>query len=168
MLTDIEYPSLEFVALNMREVDRVEIFNLLDHDNPLQFAQQAWHALKNNGRGRIAWWAGKPAAVIGLIEDRPRIWQISMFGTEDLPHAAFPCMRWARETLREFREPPFNGRRLQCDSRIGHDEAHKFLRALGAKEEGPPMVHYGKDGGDYQRFVWLIGDNDHVLKKGAE
>jgi hypothetical protein len=164
-LTDIDYDSVMCVALNMREVDEVEILNVLDIDTKYDFGRLAFGALRNSGRGRVAWHKGRPAAVIGLIEERPRIWQITMFGTDDLRHVAFLCMRWARETLREFASPPFNGRRLHCDSRVGHDEAHRFLRALGACEEGPPMKHFGKDGGDYQRFVWLIGENDHVLSR---
>lgn len=165
VLSDISLPAIEYICLNMRSCDREEIYNILPHDSPIRLAWEAYCLINNNGRGRVAWHQGKPAAVISLTEDRPAIWQISMFGTDDFKNVAFPCMRWARETLRELASPPMNGRRLQCDSRVGHEEAAKFLLALGAQKEGPPMRHYGKDGGDYQRFVWLIGDNDHVLRR---
>jgi hypothetical protein len=163
MLTDISYQSLEFIALNLRECDKVEIFNLLDTDSPLAFAWEAHRLLRNSGRGRIAWHNGRPAAWIGLIEMIPGVFQITMGGTDDLPKVAFECMRWARETIAEFTQPPFNGWRLYCDSRTGpeYEEQHRFLRALGAKEEGPPVMK-GKDRGVYQCFVWLFGDNGHV------
>lgn len=167
MLTDLSFSAIEYICLNMREVDRQEIYGILDHDNALQLSWEAFSLLRNKGRCRIAWHAGKPAAWIGLIEPRPKVWEITMAGTDDLKAVAFECMRWARDTIPELIAPPHNGRRLQCDSRVGHEEAHAFLRTLGAKPEGPPMQHYGKDGGAYQRFVWLFGENGFVEKGKA-
>lgn len=162
-LSEITLPDLEYVCLNMRPEDREEILNIRPHDNLLMLAWEAAALIRNMGRGRVAWFQGRPAAVIAVTEDRSGVWQIMMFGTEFLPSVAFPCMRWARETMREL---VGNGtcRRLQCDSRVGHDEAWRFLMALGAEKEGPPMRGFGRDGGDYQRFVWLAGENDHVLR----
>lgn len=163
-LSEVTLNALTVICLNMREADRLEIMNVVAHDSPVRLAQEAYGMITNMGRGRIAWHNQKPAAVIFLVEERPKVWQIGMFGTDDTKAVAFPCMRWAREQLRELEQPPMNGRRLQCDSRVGHVEAEKFLLALGAHKEGPPMRHFGKDGGDYQRYIWLIGDNDHVLR----
>ena len=39
---------------------------------------------------------------------------------------------------------------------------------LGAKQEGEPMRHFGKDGATYYRFVWLYGENSQVLDKSNE
>jgi hypothetical protein len=161
-LSDITLPDLEFVCLNMREVDRIEVLGVRPHDNLLMLAWEAAALIRNQGRGRIAWANGKPAAVVAVTEDRAGVWQIMMFWTEDFKAVAFACMRWARETLRELVGTGLC-RRLQCDSRVGHDEAWRFLMALGAEKEGPPMRGFGKDGGDYQRFVWIKGENDHVL-----
>jgi len=58
------------------------------------------------------------------------------------------------------------GHRLQCDSRVGHDEAHKMLVAIGARPEGPPMQGYGKDNSAFQRFVWLKETDSAVLEPG--
>jgi hypothetical protein len=164
MLTDIALPSIEFIALNLRAQDREEIFALLDHDSPLMLAWQAFGLMRNKGRARIAWHQGKPAAWIGIVEERPGVWQITMAGTDDLPKVAFACMRWARETIAEFTQPPLNGWRLYCDARCGpaHEEQHRFLRALGAREEGAPRM-LGKDRGMYQTYVWLYGENGAVV-----
>jgi hypothetical protein len=167
MLTEITLHSLTYLCLNMREVDRVEIMGMMEHDNPVQLAHEAHWLFGNKGRARIAWYRGRPAAIIGLTEDRKGVWHISMFGTDDFKAVAFECMRWARKTITELLQPPFNGRRLQCDSHIDHHEAHKFLRALGATAEGPPMRHYGKDGSAYQRYVWIAGENYELVKSHA-
>lgn len=162
-LSDLSYMAFEFIALNMRAIDRKEIYNLLDTDSPIAFAWEAHRTILNNGRGRIAWHNGKPAAWVGLFEMRPRVWQVTMGGTDDLPKVAFQCLRWLRDTIPELVKPPLNGYRLQCDARCGPEyaENHKFLRSLGAKEEGPPRM-IGKDQGVYQCFVWLLGENGEI------
>jgi hypothetical protein len=164
VLTEIDLDSVQFIAFNMRDTDKEEIFNILEYDCAYRFGWEAFTIFNSKGRARIAWHQGRPAALIGLVEERPAVWNISMFGTNDLKLVAFECMRWARTNIPELIAPPHNGRRLQCDSRVGHEDAHKFLRALGAEPEGPPMRHYGKDGGDYIRFVWIFGANGLVEK----
>lgn len=168
MLTDLSYSALEYVAFNLREADREEIYNLLDTDSPLVFAWEAFHAMQNKGRGRIAWHNGRPVAWIGFIEMYPRVWQITMGGTDELPKVVFECLRWIRDTIPELLAPPLNGYRLYCDARVGplHDEQHKFLRALGALPEGPAR-QIGKDRGVYQCYVWLEGENGFVRNDKA-
>ena len=165
MLTEIDLPALEFICLNLRAVDAREIYNVVDHDNPMLLAHQAHYMAVTKGRGVIAWWKGKPAACIAFTEERPTVWLISMFGTDDFRNVAIDCMRWARRTAVEMIAER-KGRRLQCDSHIEHEEAHKFLTVLGARREGPPMKHYGKDGSDYIRFVWIAEDNG-IISLGA-
>lgn len=166
MLAEIDITSLDYICLNLRDVDKREVFGVVDHDNPIMLAFQAHYIGCTKGRGRIAWHNGRPAAFIAFCEERPSVWTISMFGTDDFKAVAFECMRWARETAADLIANR-NGRRLQCDSHIEHHEAHKFLTALGAVPEGPPMKCFGKDGSDYQRFVWIKGENDHVLRKAT-
>lgn len=164
MLTEITIGSLEYIASNLREPDRLEIMNLMPHDSPVMFAWQAHTMIRDHGRGRIAWHDGRPAACVSFIEYRPTVWQISLFGTNQFRSVAVECLRWIRDTAPELRDE-FGGFRLQCDSRIGHDEAAKFLAALGATKEGPPMRHFGKDGSSYQRWVWLADEDTPLLRK---
>ena len=165
ILTEIDIQALDYICLNLRDVDKREIYNVLDHDNPIMLAFQAHYVGVSKGRGRIAWWDGRPAVYIAFCEDRPGVWTISMFGTDDFKSVAFECMRWARATIPELINER-NGRRLQCDSHVEHHEAHRFLTALGAVKEGPPMKHYGKDGSDYQRYVWIAEDNGIISLRG--
>lgn len=160
-LTDVDYLALEFICLGMRESDKAEIYALRNYDNPLQLALDAHAAIRNMGRGRIAWVNGKPAAVAALTEEWPGVWYIWMFGTEDLKAAAVPLMRWFRHEAKDILTV-CKGHRLHCDSKWDHYEAHKMLKAMGAREEHR-FPKYGKDGEDFIRFVWLAGEDDAVL-----
>ena len=157
------YHALQSICLNLREVDAVEIYNLRPHDSWRKLAMEAWHMMTNEGRGVVAWIGPHPVATVGFVERWPGTWEIMMFGTDDLPKVALPLMQWARKQIKDL-VANHGGRRLQCDSRMGHDEAHKFLRALGAVEEGPPQECFGADGSSYQRFVWIWGRNSEVAE----
>ena len=163
MLTDIDYTALEFVIMNMRDCDKEEIYALRDHDNPLQLAMEAHAAIRNKGRGRISWVNGRPAAAAAFTEEWPGVWYVWMFGTEDFKAAAIPLLRWVRHEANDILSV-CAGHRLHCDSMVGHDEAHKMITAMGGLPEGPPMRRLGKNKEDFQRFVWLRGENEAVLK----
>jgi RimJ/RimL family protein N-acetyltransferase len=165
MLTDIDLDSLMYIVFNMRPEDKEEIYALLPHNEPYQLGWEAFMLFRNKGRSQIAWHQGKPAAVIAITECRKGVWEISMFGTEDFKSVALPCMRWARDTIPDL-IINHHGRRLQCDSHANHEAAHRFLKALGARPEGPPMKYYGKDGSAFIRFVWLFGENGFVSQNG--
>lgn len=165
MLTDPDLMSIEFLALNMRERDRAEVFGMLTHDNPCQFAWEAYHIVLNQGRGKVAWFNGKPAAFAAFTEQWPGVWSVWMLGTDDFKKAALPLLRWFRHEANDILTV-CKGHRLQCDSRADYEEAHKMIVGMGGIQEGPPMRRYGKDGSDYVRFVWLNGENDAVLKPG--
>lgn len=163
-LAEMDIQSLSYVCMNLRASDRDEIFGLRPHDSPLVLAYEMHAAMRNSGRGRIAWHDGKPTAVVGFAEFWPGTWQVILAATPDFRHVARDCLRWVRQTATDLIEN-HGGRRLQCDSHIEHEEAHRFLKALGAIPEGPPMKRYGKTGDAYQRFVWLAGMNDHFITK---
>lgn len=147
----------------MRDQDWQEISALLPHNGRIRFAWEAYHHVLNNGRGRVAWHSSKPAAFAAFTERHPGVWDVWMLGTPDFKSAAMPLLRWFRTEANEILSV-CSGHRLQCDSRVGYDEAHKMIRAMGGIAEGPPMRKYGKDGADYQRFVWINGENDAVLR----
>jgi len=147
----------------MRAQDWQEISALLQHDSRIRFAWEAYHYVLNNGRGKVSWHRQKPAAFAAFTERHPGVWDVYMFGTDDFRSAAMPLLKWFRSEANDILSV-CAGHRLQCDSRCGYDEAHKLIRAMGGIQEGTPMRKYGKDGADYQRFVWLNGENDAVLR----
>lgn len=165
-LADLDQHSVEYVCLRLRSADRMEVLGLAEHNSPVRLGYEVLTTLRNHGRGRVAWHAGEPAAVIGFAEYRPGVWQAVLLGTDQFPAVARDCLRWFRATARELRDT-LGARRVQVDSHIDHGDAHKFLRALGAVPEGPPMQQYGKNGDAYQRFVWFAHQNDQFISRRA-
>jgi hypothetical protein len=165
-ITDLDVTSVEYVCINLRHMDRLEVLNLADHDSSVRLAQEVYFTLRNQGRGRIVWHDGKPAAIVGFAEFRKGVWQAILLGTDDFRAVAKDALKWFRITGQEIRDV-LGARRVQCDSHINHWEAHRFLRALGAQQEGPPMLAYGKDGSAFIRFVWFARQNDQWLKRKA-
>jgi hypothetical protein len=163
-LTEITHIDLEDIAFRMRESDRVEIFNLKDYDNPYQLAWEAYSVVTRSGRGRIAWWKGRPTAVFAFTAHHANLWDVWMFGTDEFRNVAIDLLRYARREANEILTV-CNAKRLQCDAREGHPDAHKMLRAMGGVPEST-MRFFGKDGGHYVRYVWINGENDAVLKSG--
>lgn len=163
MLTDIDILSVEYICLNMREDDKREILAMRPHDSQVMLAWEAYHMIRNNGRGRIAWHDGRPAALAAFTEAWPGHWNVWMFGTKDFRAAAVPLIRWIRDEAREILSV-CKGLRLECDSIADHDEAHKMIRALGGKAESE-MRNYGKGGETFIKFVWLPNVNDAVLSR---
>lgn len=162
MLTDLDLHSVEYICLNMRERDRIEIMGLRPHDSAIRLAWEAYHHIINSGRGKVAWANGKPAAMAAFVESHPGVWDVWMCGTTDFKAAAVPLLKWFRTEANEILTV-CKGHRLQCDSRADYDEAHKMIKAFGGVAEST-LRRYGKDGSDYIRFVWLNGENDAVLR----
>lgn len=163
MITDLTYLHMEYICLHMREKDAEEILALRSHDSRVLLGWELFHHIDRCGRGAIAWHNGKPAAFAALCEHWGGVWEAFMAGTDDFKAVAMPLARWFRNTANDIIEH-HKGHRLQCESRVGYDEAQAYIKALGGVEEGPPMRKYGKDGSDYQRFVWIKGENDQALR----
>ena len=166
VMRPLDLNALTWICLNLREQDQAEIYGQRPHDNPLRLAHEAHTALTHMGRGKIAWHAGQPAAVIGFYERWPGMWEAVSFGTENYKDVGVELMRAGRAMARDILTE-FGANRLQADSRVDNLEAHKFIRILGGTPEGPPMRAYGKDGSDYQRLVWLNERDRGLVVKEA-
>lgn len=157
-LTPVTLGALEQICHRLRATDADEILNLRPHDSWALLALEAHYCLTVRGRGVIAWVHGMPAAVIGFGELRPGVWDAVSFGTDAYKDAGVVLMRAGRRMARDILSDPVLGaRRLQADAKASNTRAHQFIRALGGVPEGI-MRSYGKDGSDYQRFVWLRDD----------
>lgn len=150
----ISLAAVEYICLNMREIDRAEVFGMRGHDNPLWLAREVVQAACH-GKAAISEFRGRPSALIGVSPMWPGVWAAWCFGTDDWRKSAVDLTRY---TLRELR--PFvlqRAHRLQCESRIDHSEAHRWLMSLGAKPDGI-LQGYGRDGSDYIMFSWSNRD----------
>ena len=73
MLSPVDVTSIEYLAFNLRECDRAEVFAMRPYDNPLRLAWDANHMILNTGRGTIAWHKGKPIM---------KLWQLEHYDVE--------------------------------------------------------------------------------------
>lgn len=96
----------------------------------------------------------KPVAIGRLVEARPNVITLAFFATPKLKLIGKPLTRFIRQRLLE----PIKAagvHRIECVSMVGHTEAHRWIRALGLREEGQPMQGYGKNGEAFQAFSWV-------------
>jgi hypothetical protein len=60
----------------MRAEDEAEIDVVRPYDNPYLLAWEAYHMVRDNGRGRIAWHQDNPVAFAAFTEVWPGWWQV--------------------------------------------------------------------------------------------
>jgi len=162
MIRPLELHAVEMVCLNMREADRLEVYPIAPHDSPLRLAAETVIAVRNQGRGAVAWHDGRPHGVMAFVERWPGVWDAIAYGTDKWSAVSVSLVRWAHRELRQLQQTGLI-QRLEACSRFGNTDVEKFLLRLGAAKEGPPMLLFGKDGAAYQRFVWLKETRANVL-----
>jgi len=153
--------NLAFIACNMRQADRSEIYNVIGHNNPFILAGQTLDAT-GMGVGCVAYAGSLPVGVIGACGVHPGVCCAFAYGTDDFPRVALSLTRYALTVIRPWlKDQGFH--RLECKSRFDHVHAHRWLRLFGMANEGT-LTGYGSDGSDYFQF----GVSTHVLRKNAK
>ncbi|MBT9169345.1 MAG: hypothetical protein DDT19_02704 [Syntrophomonadaceae bacterium] len=142
------------VALNMREVDRLEISATRWSESPWDFAVDAsqfpgasWSALLD----------GEPVAIGGIALLQPGIGQAWMVGTDKLPQVGLMLTRFCRDVAHRMLTEDSGIHRIQAFSAGFHTEAHAWLRAVGL-DSTQPLLKYGKGGEDFLLFYGLRKD----------
>ena len=150
-----EWLALEYIAFNLRQADKDEIFNNLHDANALELTAIVMQAVSRKGVSWVASLDGRPAAVLAVFEQWRGNWQIASFGTDNYHRAAVALKPKYYEAVDYARTN--GGRRLECRSRFVHSSAQRLLGALGFTAEGT-LRRYGADGSDYVQFARLLGD----------
>ncbi|WP_271896307.1 hypothetical protein [Candidatus Phyllobacterium onerii] len=151
-LQPITRSDLDYVCLKLRESDKREIFGIRSHDNPLWIAAETL-CVASYGKAAIAFYDGKPAAVIGVSpKPWPHVWDAWAYGTDDFNKVGLSLTRYALKVLKPYLLAR-QVHRLEAPSRMDHSQAHSWLRALGATDEAI-LRSYGRDGADYVMFSW--------------
>jgi len=150
-LIPVSLAAIEYLTLNMREIDRAEIFGLRNHDSPTLLAYEV-ATLASYGKAAIAEHKGRPCGIIGVFPMWSGVWSAFSFGTDDWRHGVLSMTSWAKFTMHPHLRQ-CNAHRLQCESRIDHHEAHRWLTRMGAEADGL-LRGYGRDGSDYIMFSW--------------
>lgn len=145
--------SLAYIAHNMREIDKREVFagRYTDPD------ALAIDALTVPGFTDIAWLDALPVAAIGGREQWPGVWNVWCWGTDSFARVKFTL---SKHIIRTLVPAMINngGWRGQCYSHEDHAEAHAWLEWLGFEREAV-MRQFGRDGSDFFLYVWR---HDHV------
>lgn len=138
-----------YVARNMREWDRREIFATRWNDDPDALTVEIV------SRCGPCWWVAgteRAIAVIGATEIWPGVWSAGMFATDEFPKIGLSLTRWVRKSMIPLLRSE-GMHRAECRSMAGHEVAHRWLALLGAEMESR-VPNYGKGGEDFFTFAW--------------
>lgn len=147
-LPQIDHEAVAYIAANMRASDLREIeatnWSMDGFADRVMLAREFAFFASHRGR---------PAAVIGALPMWPRVWSVFAFGTDDFGACGLRLTKFARR----FIIPAIwnaGGHRMECASIEGHDEAHRWLEALGFHRESE-MHSYGRGGETFYRYVMV-------------
>lgn len=148
-LVDANYPDLLYLAKNMREMDRREIFATKWSERPEDLATEcmapAVSAFCKIGVLK------KPVVAIGAVPIWPGVWSVWMFATPEFHKVSLSLHRYVVKifapTLRA------NCHRAECRSLSSHTEAHAWMTSLGAAHEAT-LKGFGKNREDFHVFAW--------------
>lgn len=154
-LTELTLEGVATVVDRMRDLDWAEISNQSPTKSRYAMAWGFYVSLRDRGRGRVGWHNGRPVCVVGVVEDWPGVWALTLFGTDEIKHVIYPALKWLRLTIGDVMEN-HTANRLYADSRYDHHEAHRLLERMGGEVEAV-MPNYGADGSTYLRYVWIRG-----------
>lgn len=153
-------PDVLHVVRHMRQRDFEEIFATRYGSDRAEFAQEVVST------GDFRWGAyldGKPVAMIGAVPRWPRVWSVWAFGTDDWPAVALSLTKH----VRRFMLPALyrsGAIRADCMALATHDDARRWLRALGAREENT-VDNWGKNGQKFVSYVWTRKEAQAALSR---
>lgn len=142
-----------YIAEHLRESDREEVMAELGQDYAVEMVRRALLP----GVVYAAGVEDRPIAMIGAQPFRSTDhWCASMLATEEWPKVAAGVSAFVVKTLIPSLDKS-GVKRVECFSILGHVEAHRWLRWLGAKPKGiRPTL--GVNGEAFIRFVWTRED----------
>lgn len=138
-----------FVAANMRADDWTEI-ECQAPAGTLPIEAALWSV-----NGREAWVAtvkGQPAAVFGIHNATPagNVVTVWAWGTKAMRRAVPEITRFIRWKVPRWISEGVT--RVEARSIVGHADAHRWMRGLGAVQAACPA--WGKGGEDFILFSW--------------
>lgn len=149
-----------WVLLNLRKRDQEEIFATRKNSDAAALARDL------RVMGGYRWGAyldGAPIAMIGMVERWPGVWSMWAFGTDDWPRAIIALTRLARWTmLTTIHKAGFH--RADCLALETHDDARKWLTALGAEHE-TTLDKWGKNGENFVVYRWTRETTQRLIDR---
>jgi hypothetical protein len=144
--------SVMYVASNMREADKAEIYATRWTRSPIDLAEDI---CRIPGPKWIAHAKGAgPVAAYGAMPMWPGVWSLYLFATPHFLRVAGAVTRHIRRVMMPSLALA-GAHRAEARSSAHHVEAHAWLERLGARREGV-LKGYGRDGEDFISFVWDV------------
>lgn len=142
------YDDILFVAANMREEDKKEIYATRWKEDPALLAIDCIM-----GSTGFCWTIGKdePIAAVGACPMWPGVWSAWMFATPRFSEVGLTTTKFIKKEMITILKPVSH--RVQCHSWSEHKYAHKWLAVLGAKRESV-LKKYGKNQERFFLFKW--------------
>jgi len=147
-----DFASLAYIASNMRQADRDEIYNVIGHNNPYLLAQQTLDASRM-GSAVVAARNSRPVAVMGFVVIHPGVGTMYAYATRDFYRVALTLTKYAIRVMRPAMMAS-GLHRVQCQSRFDHHSAHGWLELLGFKRE-TVLRQFGADRSNYIQYYAL-------------
>ncbi len=146
-----------FVARNMRDADRREIFATRWTDDADTLADDCLFCAP------LAWCAWSPdapevpVAVFGLSPARPGVFQAWLFATDDFFRVAKRVTRFAKQHIMPACRAA-RTHRIEALSIAGHESAHKWMeKSFGATKEAD-HPGFGRRAEMFHTFAWIDPD----------
>lgn len=149
-LSELNYPDVLYVAENMREWDKREIYASRFTDDPHDLAEST--CLTGGISFIVKTDDGEPVVVFGAIPIGPTFWNAWMFCTDKFDSVAIELYKYIKRVV----IPGIlstGAVRAECRSMVGHSDAHRWLESLGFKYEGRNVM-LGKHGEDFLLFAF--------------
>ena len=152
LIVPVSLSAVTYLAVNMRDIDAREIYNIRNHESPDLLAREVILAA-SFGKAGISVQDGRPVGIVGVSPLWAGVWTIWSYGTDEWRKGVLDMTRFGRKVLKPFLLAR-GAHRLQCESRVDHEDAHRWLASCDAKIEGV-LQCYGRDGSDYYQFAWI-------------
>ncbi len=145
--------SVRHVATHMRDSDIHEFMALSHAIDARELAATMVERYGNNPDTIVAFDGEDPVAVGAMLEIRPNVATLMFFATDQFEKIANPLTRFIRQRL--FTQCRGHGvHRIECVSIEGYAAAHRWIKALGLKEEAV-MPGYGRNAETFRQFAWV-------------
>jgi len=152
--------DLTYVAGNLRDIDRREIYCQLPRENPNDVALLS---VRTSPEFRFsAQVGGQPVFCFGCGADRPGLWTAWAFGTRHYRRAIPAVTRFIKSVLVPSLIESTDAQRVQAFTLADHEQAHRWMESwYGTKL--CRLRSYGKNGEDFFLYEWVREDLKHVL-----
>lgn len=149
MIKQSDLCDLLYVAANMRQSDRKEIYATRWREEP---ADVAICALQSAPFCYTAFHNGEPVAAVGAFPKHPGVWSVWFFATDKWDTVSISVTKFIKRVIIPSLVQ-IGAHRAECDSIEGHDDAHLWLEFLGAKREHSKPL-YGKNRETFHCYKW--------------